>query len=361
MKKILLTLFLIIAALLLAVFLYFQLSDCGVAPWSCGDYSAKKEWATQSITVGNGPEDMAIDTSTGTTRIIVSCAGRREKDTKKGQFYQINPSTNVAAEMTIIPSNPNILPHGIDIVTIDSIPFLYAISHEGSGMNKAHKIYKFKIQQDTLILEEGYPIQNEILTGPNDIDVLEDGSFYVSNPMPSNDEMESTKSILGIKNGTVLHYDGRGNWQTVLKDMCYPNGVWVNQEKSYLTVANGGCKAVERFPIENGKVIATKKASTKDLGVDIPIGDNLMMDNQGVLWTTAHPCPLKFLSHAKDSKALSPAQIFAIDPNTMKAGLVFQTNGELISAASTALRIENRLYISQVFDSFVLVVEGVHL
>lgn len=37
----------------------------------------------------------------------------------------------------------------------------------------------------------------------------------------------------------------------------------------------------------------------------------------------------------------------------------FQNNGDLISAASTALFINNRLYISQVFDPFVLVVEGI--
>ena len=44
---------------------------------------------------------------------------------------------------------------------------------------------------------------------------------------------------------------------------------------------------------------------------------------------------------------------------TMKSNLVFQTNGEIISAASTALRIDNRLYVSQVLDPFVLVVEDV--
>ena len=86
-----------------------------------------------------------------------------------------------------------------------------------------------------------------------------------------------------------------------------------------------------------------------------------MMDNQGVLWTTSHPCPLKFLDHIKDSKAPSPSQVFAIDPMTLKSNLIFQTEGELISAASTVLRLEDRLYISQVLDPFVLVVNGLEL
>ena len=361
MKKLLLTLLIIFSLLSLSIFLYFQLSDCGIAPWSCGDYGSKKEWQTKKLSVGSGPEDMAIDKSTGIIRIIVSCAERRKDNPKLGVFYQINPADNAVTPMDILPANSGIMPHGIDVVTIDSIPFLYAISHEEIDGTKAHKIYRFKINQNQLLLDEKFTLEHSMLTGPNDIDVLEDGSFYVTNPMPNNNNMESTKSILGVKNGTVLHYDGRGNWTTVLKEMCYPNGIWVNQKKGYLTVANGGCQAIERFPIENGKVVASKKVSTKDLGINIPIGDNLMMDNQGVLWTAAHPCPLKFLSHAQDSEALSPSQVFAIDPNTMKSGLVFQTNGELVSAASTALRIDNRLYISQVFNPFVLVVEGVSL
>ena len=36
---------------------------------------------------------------------------------------------------------------------------------------------------------------------------------------------------------------------------------------------------------------------------------------------------------------------------------VFQNNGDLISAGSTTLFHNGRLYISQVFDPFVLVVE----
>jgi len=86
-----------------------------------------------------------------------------------------------------------------------------------------------------------------------------------------------------------------------------------------------------------------------------------MLDNDGRLWVTAHPCPLDFLAHSDDAEANSPIQIFMIDPVTLDVNNVFQNNGELISAASTALFIDNRLYISQVFDPFVLVVEGLNL
>jgi len=358
MKKLGFLVLLLILLLVLLPILYFSISDCGVAPWSCGDYTPQKEWNTQRIAVSAGPEDMAIDASTGQTRIIVSCAPRRDRQ-KNGGFYQIDPETNAASPLEISPSNMTIHPHGIDVVTINNIPYLYAISHDEIDGEMRHRIFRFKIDSNSLVLDQPFLLEHELMTGPNDLDVLEDGSLYVSNPMPANDPNGSTKSILGVKNGNVLHYDGKGNWEKVLDKMCYPNGVWVNQEKNYLVVANGGCQEVARFAIKNGKVDQSDKLSTKSHQINIPIGDNLMMDNQGVLWTTSHPCPLKFLDHLKDSNNPSPSQVFAMDPMTMKSNLVFQTNGELISSASTALRIDNRLYLSQVFDPFVLVVKGV--
>ncbi|MEM7367147.1 MAG: SMP-30/gluconolactonase/LRE family protein [Bacteroidota bacterium] len=362
MKKILLALAIFIGVLLLSAFLYFQLSACGIAPWSCGDYSSGQTGNTHKIQVGSGPEDMAIDTSTGSSRIIVSCVERRKKAEESWGFYQIYPASNSSRPLKVLPEGLRIFPHGIDVETIDGIPYLYAISHDRLDNAIEHRIYRFHIMEDTLVLDDSFTLEHPSLTGPNDIDVLEDGSFYVSNPMPSDNPNETAKAIVGVKNGSVLHYDGQGNWKTVLDDMCYPNGVWVNREASCLVVANGGCQTVERYPIqENGELIVHEGSSTREHGIDIPIGDNLMMDESGILWTAAHPCPLKFLSHAKHSHKSSPVQIFAIDPVTMKTHLVFQNNGDLINAASTALRIDDRLYISQVFDPFVLVVEGIDL
>lgn len=361
MKKILLAISIFLGVLLLSVFLYFQLGDCGIAPWSYGDYSTNIEAKTYKIEVGSGPEDMAIDRTSGVTRIIVSCVQRRKDEAMSWGFYQIYPGEQTSRPLIVQPEGLSIFPHGIDVVRIDSIPYLYAISHDRIGEDTEHKIYRFQILQDSLLLDESYTLEHPLLTGPNDIDVLEDGSFYVSNPMPNNNPIESTKAALGIKNGTVLHYDGEGNWKTVLEDMCYPNGVWVNPEATYLLVANGGCKTVERFPIKNGEVLVDSMSSTREHGIDIPIGDNLMVDERGIVWTAAHPCPLKFVAHAGKNQKTSPIQVFAIDPSTMKANLIFQNNGEEISAASTALRIEDRLYISQVFDPFVLVLEGIDL
>jgi len=358
MKKILGSLLLFFLLLVLGSLLYFQFSACGISPLSCGDYPTKGTPSTQKIPLGNGPEDMALDTSLGKTRIIVSCSERRPTAPNTGGFYAIDPTNNKAHQLTILPADFSIHPHGIDVVSINGTPYLYAISHDGKGETMQHRIYRFAIKGDSLLLDDQHILSDPLLTGPNDLDVLEDGSFYVSNPMPSNDPSESTKSILGIKNGNVLRFDGQGNWSVEIEDMCYPNGVWINTDKDYLLVANGGCREVVRYQLVNGKVNLVDQLSTKYHDVDIPIGDNLMIDQTGVLWTAAHPCPLKFLDHAKDAANKAPMQVFAMDPMTLKTNMVFQNNGDLISTASTVLHLEDRLYISQVFDPFVLVVEG---
>ena len=361
MKKVLLSLLALLLLVSLSFALYLWLSDCGVSPFRCGDYPTPPNTSTKRINVGSGPEDMAIDNSLGYPRIIVSCDERRPEKAKKGGFYGIDLTTNQSYEFTIEPANFEIYPHGIDIVTIDSTTYLYAISHHQEGDSWRHPVFRFAIQGNTLVLDESQTFENPLMSVPNDLDVLSDGSFYATNYVPNMDPNEGTKAILGVKNGSIVHYDGQGNWQIAAKDFCYPNGIWVDETNNLLYLANGACHEVLRFDITKGKINTASKQSTLQHGEKITIGDNLMLDDNGRLWVAAHPCPLDFLAHSENNDQKSPIQIFEIDPNTLKTNNIFQNNGELISAASTALYINNRVYISQVFDPFVLVVEGLSL
>jgi len=172
---------------------------------------------------------------------------------------------------------------------------------------------------------------------------------------------ESTKAVLGFKTGSIVHFDGKGNWNISADDLCLPNGIWVDESKNQLFVANGSCHEVIRYDIEDSQLSLASKQSTLQHNEKITIGDNILQDEQGRLWVTTHPCPLDFLAHAEDSKEYSPSEIFIIDPATLKPNKVFQNNGDLISAASTALFVNNRLYISQVLNPYVLVVDGLDL
>jgi len=357
MKKILAFILALFALIILSFALYLWISDCGVSPFRCGDYPTANGINTQKINVGSGPEDMAIDNSLGQPRIIVSCDERRPEQPKKGSFYGIDIATNQSYELKIEPADFEIYPHGIDIVMIDSTTYLYAISHHQNGDAWRHPVVRFIIQGNTLVYNTTY--ENPLMSVPNDLAVLADGSFYATNYVPNMDEIEQNKAILGIKNGSIVHYDGKGGWQIAAKDLCFPNGILVDESNNLLYVANGACHEVLQFAIEGGTINTSTRQSTIKHGQKITLGDNLLVDNQGQFWVTAHPCPLDFLAHSTNSSDKAPIQVFNIDPQTLKPTIAFQNNGELISAASTALSINNRLYLSQIFDPFVLVVEGI--
>ncbi len=355
MKKILFSLFTLLLLVSLIFTLYLWLNDCGVSPFRCGDYPTASNTNTKKISVGSGPEDMAVDNSLGYPRIIVSCDERRPGKAKKGGFYGIDINTNESYPLNIEPANFEIHPHGIDIVTIDSTTYLYAIDHHQEGETWRHPVYRFVIKGNTLVLDQTF--ENPLMRVPNDLDVLSDGSFYATNYVPKMDPNEEAKAVLGFKTGSIVHYDGQDNWQIAAKDFCFPNGIWVDEAENLLYLANGACHEVLRYEIAGGKINTASKQSTLQHGQKITIGDNLLLDDKGRLLVAAHPCPLDFAAHAEDSKEKSPTQVFAIDPMTMKNKNIFQNNGDLISAASTALHINNRLYISQIFNPYVLVVD----
>lgn len=361
MKKILLLLLSIFLLLGVLFGLYLWLSDCGVSPFRCSDYPTQSNLTTQQISLGSGPEDMAIDNSLGYPRIIVSCDERRQEKKQKGGFYAIDLNTNKSYPLQIEPADFTIHPHGIDIVSIDSVTYLYAIDHHQEDNTWRHPVYRFEIKGNTLVLDKKAIFENPLMNVPNDLDVLADGSFYATNYVPNMNPNESTKAILGVKNGSIVHYDGQGNWQIAAKDFCFPNGIYVDESTNNLYVANGACHEVLRFDIADGQLKTASKASTIKHGQKITVGDNLLMDNNNRLWVTAHPCLLDFVAHSENSDEKSPTQIYTIDPTTLEVNNTFQNNGDLISAASTALYINNRLYISQIFEPYVLVVEGISL
>jgi len=337
--------------------LYFWLNPCTVFPFRSGDYAAKPNISYTKIKVGGGPEDMAMDYSTGQARIIVSCAERRKERKEFGGFYIVNPTTKLSQEMIILPDNFEIHPHGIDIVEMNGAYYLYAISHHDNEGQPTDSIFVFQILGDSLILESDRTIYHPKIKVPNDLDVLSDGSFYASNFIPHNGPYETIKANLGMKTGSVVYCDASGQCDYAIKNLGLPNGVFVDEAQNLLYVMNGTCHEVIRYKINDGQVDESSKTSSKMYGEKVTIGDNLLMGTDGQLWTTAHPSPLDFLSHSKESNAFSPSQVFSIDPETLNVQKKFQNEGEIISAASTALYFDNRLFVSQVFEPFIIVIE----
>jgi hypothetical protein len=349
--------FLLSLILTLGYLLYFNIADCGIAPLSCGDFSDNQSYPTQKISTPEGPEDMAIDTSAGFARLIVSCSPRRGSK-ENGSFVQMKIGKKISNPMIMVPQDVRVYPHGIHIAIIDSSTWLYAISHEPTSDGQVDKILRFLIKGDSLIWDQENVLTDPLLKIPNDLHVLSDGSLYVTNYIKNSGLSETLLTSMGKKTGDIAYYDGTGNWSVAIDQLCYPNGIYIDEIANQLIVANGACQEISKYDIAAaGQINLNTKQSTKQHDVDIPMGDNLVIDQNGMLWTTNHPCGLKFLSHAGNPTKLSPSQVRKINSSDMTSEVVFQNNGELISAASTAVYYDNHLYISQVFDPFILEME----
>ena len=94
------------------------------------------------------------------------------------------------------------------------------------------------------------------------------------------------------------------------------------------------------------------KADEWDMGTGI---DNLEWDTEGNLWTGAHPNLLRFASYARLKKPISPSEIIRITDKKVES--VYLNDGSAISASTVAVPYENRLYIGNVMDNKILVLE----
>ncbi len=319
-------------------------------------YSYDKPHKVQRIYTGSGPEDMALDTLSETPRLLVSCDDRRNAYSFGG-IFSIDLKTEISKRMTIIrqPENFSFYPHGIDMAVLDSIPHLFVISHNPSDATQAvagfeHLIYRFRIQGDTLIWQE--TLSDPALKAPNDLFATDDGQLYVTNYMAGFGFWHKVNALLfSGKGGSLAHYDGAGNWQIVLHDLQYPNGVLVNEDKLFLSTTTGS-QFLEYKIATDGTL-----SDTPEQQVALTGGDNITLDEHGKLLTTSHPVGLAFMQHAGNSKKHSPIVIYQIDPQNFTTKMLYQNSGKTISAASTAIWWKDALYISQVFEPYVLKVE----
>jgi len=104
--------------------LILTFSSCKQYPVFSGDYTI--------INVGPGPEYMALDTTLGEKRLIVSCDERRTDETLKNGFYDFNFQTKKAIKLNIegFPKDISLHPHGIDIALVNDKKLLYCVNHE---------------------------------------------------------------------------------------------------------------------------------------------------------------------------------------------------------------------------------------
>lgn len=326
------------AALLVLVVMSF-LSCSSIQPYQGGD-SVKIDGIP-------GPEDLVLDTLSGTPRLLVSSADRREGG-REGQIFTVELSGYAAKALPRNggPAGPSFNPHGISIVKDnDGTSLLYVVNHRSDGKGKKeHSIVVYEMFQDRLAFIK--ELTSPLLVSPNDLCALPDGSMYISNDGSGKGGM--MEIILSRKKSTVVWYDGSGNWRVSADKLAMANGIQVSGATLFLAVTREN--AVYAYGIgPNGSLETREKlASVKG-------ADNITLEGD-FLYIAGHVKDLALASHMTNPARKAPSTVFRIRKNDGETVIVFQDDGNLISAASVAVPYEGTLFIGQIADDYIVAV-----
>lgn len=298
----------------------------------------------ERIQVQPGPEDMVLDTSRMGPRLIISCCGRREIHKPFGGMVSLDLRTGEQYVMKRMNEPEGILfrPHGI---YLDG-DLLYVISHEKEP--DYHPVLLYRVDGKQLhfveeIFTDHQHSPNALVTGPR-------GEIYLVNDSGKRGSM--WEKALKLKRASVekLEKSSDGSWEaeTVATGLGYPAGI--NRMGDELFVGDAILRRIHPYMITPEGLIPTGEIK------GLKGNDNIRI-YQGQLLVPGHVKPLKFIKHAKNPEKLSPVDVFLANPGTGEHTTLFSTNGETISGGSTSIIYGKQLYISQVFDPWILKVE----
>ena len=302
------------------------------------------------INVGPGPEDIVLDTfSIASPRLLVSCCERRKGNTPYGEICEVNLKDDSFKILPRLNEPQGLLfrPHGFDLVkNNEGQLLLYCISHNNE--KKEHSIIVYQVFDDHLEFQK--KLNSPLLVSPNDVTASCDGDIFVSNDAHKRGSM--MEALLKLKKSNVVCFNHLNKqWTIVSKGFAYANGIAVQHcpsDKVLLSTTRSN----KLFSLQNvGDNVDWyyPNVITKLKGLD-----NITYINENEVLVTAHLNQVAFIKHAKNPNKISPSVVYRVNILTGKYIAIFANDGKAISAASTALYYNGKLYVSQVFEPFIL-------
>jgi len=344
----------------------------------CGISQLGTEWPSQRLPVGAGPEDLVLDTLTTQPRLLVSSDARRASEPQAAGIWALDLASRQTRELPRHGEPDSLVfhPHGIDLVlqplppqSLPSqpiprqagvsgegalppsegqpVPLLYVISHDDE--RDVHSVIAYQVFADHLQYLRSWT--DPLLNSPNALTVLEDGTLLVTND--SGVRGSRTEALFKRRKSTVVAWTASRNaWWEVADNLAYANGIVCRGSEVF--VASTRQSQVFAYRWDGERLVEPLALA------DVPGADNLRWDGQDLL-VAGHPNILAFVRHAGSAARKSPVEVWRIAaPCQRKPTLpqrLYANDGSAISGAATALIWQDRLYLSQVFDPFVLAVD----
>ncbi len=327
---------------------------------SCGIRQTLPEYVQQRnchpVEIGAGTEDFVLDRWNEKPRLLISSHERREP-ARYGDIYSYDLSAGYSEKMKRTGEPADLAafqPHGMDIRHENGDTFLYVILHDlyYRSTREENGIAIYRISGNELIFQK-LLVDQRFLWSPNDISVLENGEIYASNDYRSEFDIYFRQNT-----SEVVHYSVKDeSWSVVVSDLSFANGVLALEDRVFVAATRSD--VLIEYPRNPDGTLGKGRQLAQIKGLDniMPYGNELLV--------AAHFNDLAFFRHHKDESVPSPSVVFLIrpddpDPDGSKV-VVYVDEGTEISAASTAFVYQDKLYISQVFGSQILICDAVDL
>lgn len=298
-----------------------------------------------------GAEDIAV--SVTDSFAIVSATARLEfppKEQEKGGLYYMElKSGNFVLTHLTANFGKAFAPHGISMFKRDSVYTIAAINHT---------LEEHSIEIFTLVGKELTHIRTEKstkLVSPNDIVLLDENRFYVTNDHKNPEGFgRLVEDYGGWAASNVLYFDGQ-SFTEAAGGIAFANGINRDAARNLVFVSSP-----RKFLI---KVYAAQEDGTLNFIEDIPCGsgvDNLEFDADGNIWSGCHPKLLSFAAYAKGKNETAPSEIVKVSyraKGDFSVESVYSNDGSQVSATSVAAPFGDLLLVGNVKDSKMLVLK----
>ncbi|MFT7154618.1 MAG: arylesterase/paraoxonase [Bacteroidia bacterium] len=238
-------------------------------------------------------------------------------------------------------------PHGISMLKTNSTYTVAVVNHTVEG----HTIEFFSLYDEKLTHIRTQ--KSTSLISPNDIVLLDEKRFYVTNDHGyehGTGRLVEEYGNLAISN--VVYFDGQ-DYSEAAGGISFANGINIDRERNLVFVASP-----RRFLV---KVYESNDDGTLAFIEDIPCGtgvDNIEFDTEGNLWIGCHPNLLRFTAYAKGKKETTPSELLRItyrSKGDFSVESVYTNDGSTLSGSTVAAPFGDLLLVGTVKDDKMLI------
>lgn len=297
----------------------------------------------QRITTGPGPDDMVVQPGSP-LRLLISSHDRRNFS-RSGDIYAYTPTNNQMIVMNRIgePEGFRLRPHGMDLVNRNGRWWLYVIGHDRELVSDQHTLMIYEVIGDTLRFQQ--QLTTPLLSAPNDVAVADNGDIYVTNERQ--DGASITEWLFLQRKANVIVYRAGTGWQLAAGELAIANGIFISGRTVWVSQTVG--EGLMRY--------TRKPDGTLGQGLQVTslsLIDGLSPGANGRLLATSYPSLIGLGLHWQRQRSKARTVVYEVDPKTQATRVVFQDNGQAINAVSSSQLVDDRLYLGQLFDPYIL-------